>query len=432
MPPAPLLSVITPTHNPVFLPEILENLRRQTHATWEWVILPKPGITLPVLDDPRVRVIPMPALAPGENPSSIGLLKRICAMAAVGEAVVELDHDDYLSLDALELIGAAIAEGADFVFSDYAEFNHPERTPRTLFGADQGWVYYDVVDPDGHALKASVAPPAEVPWITFMSHAPNHVRAWRTSAYREVGGHDPSLEVGDDYDLVVRTYLTGKRFLKIPRCLYFYRVHPENTYRAKSQRIHEVVAATYNRDFPRMIARWGADKGLGLRHFGQGVAPPGFENSPLPGDNLAGGQLAGALGALAPSSLAGLSLGRSLCLATDRTAVFNKAWRALAPQGMLLIDCPVVAPAYPASRAEFPHFAGNPVLDFPGISALCVDANRRLAPGFRGAFMPLRLATHYPTEEQERAERPQLMAHLCTLKRGASHIIPWPEARVPD
>jgi O-antigen biosynthesis protein len=426
MPSGTLLSVFTPTHNPKYLPEIYANLARQTHQRWEWVILPNAGVAIPDFGDPRVRVLP--ALDPGPS-RSIGLLKRTCCLAAAGEAVVELDHDDYLSLDALAEIAGAIDRGADFVFSDFAEFMGEDNSPRAAFGADQGWTYYDVADPEGRPYKAAVSPPAEPPWLFFISHAPNHVRAWRTSVYRELGGHDPRLDVGDDYELVIRVYAAGKRIAKIDRCLYFYRVHESNTYRQKAQRIHEVVGAVYNARLLQVLSRWCDDRGLARVLVGPGALPQGFERI-LDGRPDAEVVRPGERLPLADSSAGVVLIGDALTRTRDLVHVMNEAWRVLAPQGVMLVNSTL-------PRAEGSHRAGAGIPSdgraaFELMAAFCDDAKRPVVRGFTGAFMPIRLVTHFPTPADEAAGRVWLLAHFCAIKPGASHIIPWPNCRVPE
>jgi hypothetical protein len=73
-------SIFTPTHRPAFLNEAFDSLLAQSQSDWEWVLVP-------------------------------------------GDYLVELDHDDLLTPEALAKIGAAIdATGAEFLYSDFANF----------------------------------------------------------------------------------------------------------------------------------------------------------------------------------------------------------------------------------------------------------------------------------------------------------------------
>ena len=78
---------------------------------------------------------------------------------------------------------------------------------------------------------------------TTLSHivsAPNHVRAWRTSAYHAVGGHNPALPVADDYELIVRTCL-AVGFAHIPKVLYLQHIDPNSAQRTMNGMIQQLV-----------------------------------------------------------------------------------------------------------------------------------------------------------------------------------------------
>jgi SAM-dependent methyltransferase len=84
-----------------------------------------------------------------------------------------------------------------------------------------GWSSYPC-EVRGRKLLATVSRPATARNMCQILYAPNHLRAWRSSVYRAVGGHDPALQVADDFDLLCRTYLST-RFRHIPEALYGYR-----------------------------------------------------------------------------------------------------------------------------------------------------------------------------------------------------------------
>jgi hypothetical protein len=71
--------------------------------------------------------------------------------------------------------------------------------------------------------------------------APNHVRAWRASVYRELGGHNPQLEIADDYELVVRTALVTD-FSHIPKVIYKQHVGAHTAQRKQNEKIQQYVA----------------------------------------------------------------------------------------------------------------------------------------------------------------------------------------------
>jgi hypothetical protein len=48
---------------------------------------------------------------------------------------------------------------------------------------------------------------------------PNHFRAWRRDVYHRIGGHNRRLSIADDYELLLRTFLTT-RMVHVPRLSY--------------------------------------------------------------------------------------------------------------------------------------------------------------------------------------------------------------------
>src|SRR5688572_10957220 len=104
-----LLSVITPTHNGCFLTELWNSLKQQTYQNFEWVVCPNgkdPEAIEKLVEafgDPRIKVFkPHPWLG-----NSIGALKGFGFGKAIGDVLVEVDHDDTLHPNCLQRIHAA-------------------------------------------------------------------------------------------------------------------------------------------------------------------------------------------------------------------------------------------------------------------------------------------------------------------------------------
>jgi hypothetical protein len=160
-------------------------------------------------------------------------------MASEGEILVELDHDDELTPGGLEEIARAFADPeVGFVYSDWAEINDRGQWCRY----PEGWAF-------GYGSDYQIAPGL---WVmrapalnrTTLSHivsAPNHVRAWRASVYRGIGGHDPSLPIADDYDLCVRTALATS-CVHIPKLLYKQHIGSHTAQRQRNDLIQKLVA----------------------------------------------------------------------------------------------------------------------------------------------------------------------------------------------
>lgn len=209
------ISIFTPTNNTTWLGECWESLRDQ-EVDFEWVIgLNQGANSSNIPANPRVRTVDL------GDWKGVGDAKRRLCDAAVGDVLLELDHDDVLAEGALVAVAEAFSDPeVGFAYSDTAEWIDPTGEPFTYSEA-WGWKSYPCTI-RGRNLLATVSRPANARNMCQILYAPNHLRAWRASVYREVGGHDPSLHVADDHDLMCRTYLATK-FRHIPRGLYGYR-----------------------------------------------------------------------------------------------------------------------------------------------------------------------------------------------------------------
>lgn len=224
------LSLFTPTHRPSHLHETYSSLLRQTcDVPWEWIIVPNGPVRsadLPrdIVDDPHISVHEYPSNAP----LGIGALKRFACAHCTGDVFIELDHDDLLASNAFEEISKALTLSPNcFIYSDYVNFK-PDGTCET-YGEKFGWEKYRC-EVDGKKYTAMRAFPPSARSMSQIYYAPNHVRAWSREAYRKSGGHDDSLPVCDDHDLVCRTYLTDTPFHHITKPIYLYRRYQQNTF----------------------------------------------------------------------------------------------------------------------------------------------------------------------------------------------------------
>jgi hypothetical protein len=199
------LTFVTPTNNDKYIYELYNSLLEQNDKEWEWIIVLNGDIGNLNLNDYRIKQIRFPF--PIKN--KIGALKKFGFDQVKTEIGVELDHDDLLTSNAVEEIKKAfLDEDIGFVYSDFAEFQDKTWKPNT-YSEQYGWMYKDF-SYKGHTLKVAnqfELFPSTLGWIYF---APNHIRCWKMNIYKEIGGHDSDMEVGDDHDLVCRTYLKTK------------------------------------------------------------------------------------------------------------------------------------------------------------------------------------------------------------------------------
>lgn len=257
-----MISVVTPTYRtaPDVLARTWASLKAQTYGDWEWVVWDDtPGQEVwrhlyGLAADERYRVVAHRSHVPS---GVIGQVKRRAFMVAEGDLLVELDHDDELTPDALKSIAAAFEDPqVGFVYSDWCEILPSGESGRYPdgWGFGYGGDYWS----EEHGVWVMRAPELNRVTLGHIVSAPNHVRAWRASVYRQVGGHDPSLPVADDYDLVVRTALATE-CLHLPRMLYRQHVGPSTAQRVRNQEIQwrvEEIASRYHND---LDARFGGD-----------------------------------------------------------------------------------------------------------------------------------------------------------------------------
>jgi len=120
-----MISIITPTYNTPqdILARTWGSLRSQTFTDWEWVVWDDSTHNetwrqiYGFCSDERYKISMHRSHV---HSGSIGDVKRNGFMVAKGDILVELDHDDELTPDALQLINDAFNENPDvgFVYSD--------------------------------------------------------------------------------------------------------------------------------------------------------------------------------------------------------------------------------------------------------------------------------------------------------------------------
>lgn len=207
------MSIITPTHDLTRIEALAASIRAQTVQPAEWVVVPNNGALNAsyAVEGAIIRPCGLPC-------PCIGYLKRFAADQCTGDVIIEADHDDELSPDALEHLAAAFKDpNVDFVYSNHVEArrtSYPAPHWQTRRHA-RGW-------------EIVAKPPIRETFLTIYT-APNHVRAWRRSFYEAIGGHDWSMSILDDHDLLCRTYLNARKIVHIDKPLYYYNRHKSNT-----------------------------------------------------------------------------------------------------------------------------------------------------------------------------------------------------------
>ena len=235
-------SLITPTHNPKYINDLYASIKAQTYTDWEWIILlnndaTKLTLSYDITSDPRVFVS-----CDDTGNTNVGYLKKIAFGMGTGDVLVEMDHDDMLLPTCLEKLNLAFSDpDVGFVYSDNAKLQtNAQFQP---YNPVYGWTFHTIpYNGDNLIVMDSFLPDAAS--LAFIWYMPDHVRAWRTRVYHDVGGHDENLDVLDDQDLIVRTYLKHK-FHYIAEALYIYRIDGSNTWTDRMEKIQRDTVTMY-------------------------------------------------------------------------------------------------------------------------------------------------------------------------------------------
>lgn len=256
-----MISVVTCTYNTPadVLARTWASLKAQTHDNWEWVILDdSPGWDTwrqlyGFCADERYNVRIYRAHTPSGG--NIGKVKHDAFMLAYGDILVELDHDDELTPDALDSVSEAFAWGAGFVYSDWCEILPDGQSGRYPdgWGFGFGGHYWD---PE-HQVWAMMAPEVNRKTLSHITSAPNHLRAWSADLYRRMNGHNVNMPIADDYELVVRTALETD-LVYIPKMLYKQHIGAHTAQRQRNGLIQELVGKISAEYSERLDDKYGS------------------------------------------------------------------------------------------------------------------------------------------------------------------------------
>lgn len=265
-------SIITPTHlENSYLPELYQSLQDQTYQNWQWIIYLNGGATshqLPreILQDPRVKIHQD---ADATN-TQVGWIKKQAFSLGSGDILVELDHDDMLTPDCLSELNLAFQNpDVGFVYSDAAIYHMQGQF--VPFDSHYGWRHSEFVW-QNKTLTVMHSFPASSQSLSFIWYAPDHVRAWRRTVYEHLGGHNVTLAVCDDHELLIRTYLTT-RMTHIPKPLYVYRITGQNTWLKRNGDIQSKTRELFNQYAWDLAVREAQLRNLLVVDLGGGIDP---------------------------------------------------------------------------------------------------------------------------------------------------------------
>lgn len=223
----PLVSIFMPTYRSgKRFQRAFDSLQRQSYTNWELTIVDDSdddGVTLAMLQEYAQREPRMRVYKPSGHCGIIGEVKYQACCLSHGTYLVELDHDDELTVDALRYVvdGFAKHPDAGFLTTDWCEVYEDDNTNRTYGdGFAYGLERYEDEVYDGFVRKV-VKCDAYISskGIRSLVAAPNHLRAWRRDLYFRIGGHARQLHIADDMDLMIRTFL-NTRMIHVQRLGY--------------------------------------------------------------------------------------------------------------------------------------------------------------------------------------------------------------------
>jgi len=402
-----MISVFTPSHNSKFLNDCYESLKAQTYENWEWVILLNGDAKWerPEYDD-RIRIV-----YDSLNTKNVGALKRQVVEYCDGNILVELDHDDKLAPTALAKIAEAFNDPeVVFVYSNFAQINEDGTPNYDRFDASFGWEYYEE---NGYLVCKNMAhTPHNVSYIWF---APNHVRAFRKDAYERTGGYNPNRKVLDDQEIMSKIYLQGK-FYHIPECLYYQRVHSENTQidPETNRFIQEETVRIHGQTIQSLLLKWSADNGLLALDMGAAHNPaPGYltVDQHQPADFV--GDVFDVIGNL-PDNSVGVIRAVDFCEhIADKIRLWNEFYRVLAHGGMVVSLTPSTD-----GRGAFQDPTHVAFYNENSFWYWCDENYRRFVPEIKTNFQVSQLFTHFPNEWHQKHNIPYVCANLIAIKDG--------------
>jgi O-antigen biosynthesis protein len=312
------ISIITPTNNPVYMRELERSILAQTYSNWEWIVLLNGGAkwdasNTDAWNENKIKIVECPFTS-----NSVGFLKKLACMQASGEMIAEVDHDDLLTPDCLAKLAVAFEDKeVGFVFSQNAKLSDNFRP----YMPEYGWTSKRFMW-NGRSLWAMNNQPVLPGRLAHIWFAPDHIRAWRKSVYEQVGGHDDSLRVCDDLDLMHRLYMVT-RFKEIEEVLYVYRITGDNTYVKNGATIRELNEKLYDKNIVGLCRRYAELNGLQVVDLA-GCRDRWASVLELVGDGCAGVIIADDV----------------LQFVDDKVKFMREAHRALAVGGVLLAEVP--------------------------------------------------------------------------------------------
>lgn len=264
-----LISAFTPSHNPEWLADVWACLLEQTYTNWEWVVVANGEQAETVVTaiehitngDPRVRVL-------RSTETNVGALKKFACDQCLGDLLLEYDHDDLITDDCFTLVveAASRCPKVCFIWSDDVALDTRKGTCHQ-YSPDFGW-RNKPWEYKGKTYQVNEHHSINPRTLCEVLYCPDHVRVWSKDAYRLTGGHNKEMPVGDDHELMVRTYLKGVHFEHISRPLYIHRLNGKTTSQERVQEIQRISHQTRDKYLHALVKEWCRRKGWPMYDLG--------------------------------------------------------------------------------------------------------------------------------------------------------------------
>jgi GT2 family glycosyltransferase len=251
MPHPPKFSVILPVHNAQeeHLRRAIQSVLEQTYVNWELCIADdastaahaKPLIEDFCASDERIKAVFCSAHGHISKATNAGLA------LATGEFVTFLDHDDELSVHALNEVALALEQNPnlEIVYTDE-----------------------DLIDEQGKRFL----PHFKSDWNPYLLYSHNyvtHLCVYRHRLLEKAGGMREGLEGAQDYDLLLRCsrHVEASKIGHIPKVLYHWRMAATSTASGASKKTYTHEAGH------RALQDYFASQGLNVE-----IKPAGAKN----------------------------------------------------------------------------------------------------------------------------------------------------------
>jgi glycosyltransferase involved in cell wall biosynthesis len=398
------VSVFTPVHK--YREQELLALRESIKSANEWIVLLN-GEALRHEQEIKDK-FPEATVHTTQVTQNVGYLKNLCCFHAKGDILVEVDYDDYLTPGAIETIKKEFEQNpqVQFVYSNSVEFK--EDGTDIIYSSYWGWHNRPY---EGRTQMVAFPPSAH--YMRRIEWAPNHVRAFRKSAYNEVGGYDKNVVVGDDHELICRFYINygAAGFKHIDECLYMYRIHTDNTCNGSNlnKEVQQQVELNYIKYSEDMYLRWAKDNNLACYDLGGRFdCPEGYQSIDLMDADIEM-DLNQPWDSIPDNSVGVLRAYHIIEHLKDPIHFFNEAWRVLADGGFILIEVP-------STNGEL-AFSDPTHISFFNPSSFEYYTDEKKAkyirPMFKGRFQQLRKKEYYWGDN-----KPVVSVHMAALKGG--------------